>query len=80
MKYIVIKDFKDLKDNGYIYRAGDIFPRPDVNVDENRIRELATADNVRKEILIRALQEPAPEPTAERKRRRKNVRENTEGD
>jgi len=75
MEYIVIKDFKDLKDNGYIYRAGDIFPRPNVNVEENRIQELATADNVRKEALIKAL-EPAPE----RKRRRKNVRENTEGD
>lgn len=51
-KFVVIKDFKDLKDNGYIYRAGDFYPREGVELDEERAKELATAKNRRKEPLI----------------------------
>lgn len=51
-KFVVIKDFKDLKDNGYIYRAGDFYPREGVELDEDRAEELASDKNRRKEPLI----------------------------
>lgn len=70
MDYKVVKDFKDLKDNGHVYRAGDSFPRPYVNVDEGRIKELSTAANVRKEVLIKSVG----------KRKKKNAGADTEGD
>lgn len=51
-KFVVIKDFKDLKDNGYIYLAGDFYPREGVELDEDRAEELASDKNRRKEPLI----------------------------
>lgn len=44
MKYIVIKDFKDLKDNNYIYSVGDKYPRKG-RVKTERIEELSTSRN-----------------------------------
>lgn len=52
MKYKVVKDFTDLQDNDYIYRAGDLFPREGVEVSEERIKELSTKNNKRNEVLI----------------------------
>lgn len=54
--YKVIKDFKDLTDNGYIYRAGDVFPRGGVEVEEYRLNQLSTNENVRKEVLIQLIE------------------------
>lgn len=77
MRYMVVKDFKDLMDNGHVYKAGDVFPRLDLNVDESRIHELSTKNNKRGEVLI----EPVPEEAPEKKKRgRKNVRTDPEGD
>lgn len=56
MKYKVIKDFTDLQDNDYIYRAGDLFPREGVEVSEERIKELSTKNNKRNEVLIEAVE------------------------
>lgn len=45
-KYEVIYDFKDLKDNGYVYIVGDIYPREENdNVTEGRIKELMSTEN-----------------------------------
>ena len=44
MKYIVIKDFKDLKDNNHIYYVGDKYPRKGKGKSE-RIEELSTSSN-----------------------------------
>lgn len=52
MEYIVIKDFKDLKDNDHIYRAGDKYPRQGKGI-KARIEELTTNKNKRKEVLIK---------------------------
>lgn len=82
MRYKVVKDFKDLKDNGHVYRAGDGFPRPSVNVGEDRLRELSTTENARKEVLIKPLAEK-PAPLVEKppkKGKRRNVRADTPGD
>ena len=43
--YRVVEDFADLKDHEHIYRAGETYPRPDVEVSEERVRELLTGRN-----------------------------------
>lgn len=43
--YTVIRRFADLQDEGYIYEAGDTFPRPDFDVTDERIAELAGRNN-----------------------------------
>lgn len=52
MAYKVVKDFKDLKDNGHVYRTGDLFPRFGVNVGDERIAELSSNRNRLKTVLI----------------------------
>lgn len=55
-KYRVVKDFKDLQDDGHIYKAGDKFPRSG-RAKKERIEELSTKDNLRKEIFIEEVDE-----------------------
>lgn len=55
-KYRVVKDFKDLQDDGHIYKAGDKFPRSG-RAKKERIEELSSKDNLRKEILIEEVEE-----------------------
>lgn len=53
-KYVVIHDFKDLKDNNTIYIKGDIYPRrADAKVDDDRIRELSSTNNKIGKVLIK---------------------------
>lgn len=44
-QYRVIHSFKDLQDNGYIYKVGDIYPRQGVIVSKERFEELKTDKN-----------------------------------
>lgn len=56
-KYIVIyKIFKDLEDNDYIYKKGDIYPREGLEVSQKRIKELASNKNKIGEVLIKKMQ------------------------
>lgn len=57
-KYKVIKYFTDLQDNSFAYHEGDIFPREGLEVSEERIKELSTEANRRKQPLIEAIEEP----------------------
>lgn len=50
--YKAIKYFVDLQDDNYPYDAGDTFPREDLEVSKERIIELSTTINKRKEQLI----------------------------
>ena len=43
--YKVIKSFTDLQDNNHAYSVGDTFPRDGVDVDAERIAELASDKN-----------------------------------
>lgn len=53
-KYIVIYErFKDLEDNNYIYKKGDIYPREGLEPTEERIKKLSTKKNKIGEILIK---------------------------
>ena len=40
MTYIVTKNILDTKDNNYLYEKGETYPRLDLNVSDNRIKEL----------------------------------------
>ena len=55
--YKVIVPFKDLQDGGYLYKAGDTFPRHGLNPDKKRLKELSTARNRRKTVLIEEVKE-----------------------
>ena len=64
-RYIVVKDFSDIQDDRCVYRAGDTFPRTGLEVSDERVAELASKDNKRGEVLIRAIdaeQESSQEP------------------
>lgn len=51
-KYVVVHDFKDLKD-GTVYIKGDIYPRKaDAVVDEERVKELSSTKNKIGSVLI----------------------------
>lgn len=80
MRYTVLKSFADAQDNYHIYRAGEEYPRPDLEVSEERIRELSTAGNrlntpLIKECIprvhnmpLRAVEKPLNKPQGEDKR------------
>ena len=61
MKYEVVVSFSDLKDNGYIYRVGDEFPRSGAVVSDDRIKELSTDKNVRGVALIKSTESETEE-------------------
>lgn len=54
MKYKVIEPFTDLQDNNYAYAVGDVYPHKGYTPDEDRINELASADNLRNRPVIAA--------------------------
>ena len=64
--YKVIKSFTDLKDNNYAYYVGDTFPHNGVDVDAERIAELASDKNRRGVPLI---EEVAEKPKRTRKKK-----------
>ena len=64
--YKVIKSFTDLQDNNYAYYVGDTFPHNGVDVDAERIAELASDKNRRGVPLI---EEVAENPKRTRKKK-----------
>lgn len=59
--YRVIEYFEDLQDNGQPYNVGDVFPKGDKKVTEQRLNELATDKNRRHIPLIEKVEEPKVE-------------------
>lgn len=55
--YKAIERFKDLKDDNYVYKAGDKFPRKGKRVSKARIAELAGSDNKRGRPVIEEVEE-----------------------
>ena len=64
--YRVIKAFTDLQDNNHAYSVGDTFPHNGVDVDAERIAELASDKNRRGVPLI---EEIAEKPKRTRKKK-----------
>lgn len=53
-EYVVLTPFTDLKDNGYIYeKVGEDYPRDNKKANPERVKELLSADNKRKEPVIK---------------------------
>lgn len=68
--YTVIKHFTDLQDKNHPYYVGDDFPREGLKVTKERIAELSSSNNKRREPLITlatSQEEPKEEPKAEPK-------------
>jgi hypothetical protein len=59
--YRVIEYFEDLQDNGQPYNVGDVFPKGDKKVANERLNELATDKNRRHIPLIEKVEEPKVE-------------------
>ena len=55
--YKAIERFKDLKDDGFVYEAGDRYPRKGKRVSKARIAELAGSDNKRGRPVIAEIEE-----------------------
>lgn len=56
--YKVIKMFTDLQDNNYKYEVGDNYPRKDLEVTDERIKELSSKNNKRGVPLIKKIRQP----------------------
>lgn len=65
--YKVIKAFFDLKDNGFPYNVGDLYPRAGKEVSDVRIEALATDKNRQKTPLIKLVEVPKEAPKEEPK-------------
>ena len=55
--YKVIKFFTDMQDDNFAYNVGDVFPRENKSVTDERIEELATTQNRQKKPLIKKVEE-----------------------
>ena len=64
--YKVIKSFTDLQDNNYAYYVGDTFPHNGVEVDTERIAELASDKN---RLGVPLIEEVAEKPKRTRKQK-----------
>ena len=60
MNYKVVEHFTDLQDNGHAYSEGDTFPRKGFSVSDERLAELASANNKRGMVLIEKAKKAAP--------------------
>ena len=64
--YRVINPFRDLKDNNRFYSVGDTFPHNGVEVDAERIAELASDKN---RLGVPLIEEVAEKPKRMRKKK-----------
>ena len=68
MAYIVTQNIIDTKDNNRFYEEGDLYPRPDFSVSDDRISELLGKGVIAKEDnkpTPEATEAPAPEAPVE---------------
>lgn len=58
-QYISIREkpWRDLKDNDYIYKKGDTYPREGLKPTKKRIEELSSTKNKIGEVLIEKVEE-----------------------
>ncbi len=57
-KYVVVQDFKDLRDKNKIYNKGDRYPKPaNKTISDERLEELLTDKNKQGRPVIEELKE-----------------------
>ncbi len=61
MPYKVIYPFKDLEDNGHIYKIDDKFPFDDKEISKKRMKELSSTKNKIGKRLIEEMEDEANE-------------------
>lgn len=64
--YRVVHKFYDLKDNNHAYSVGDTFPHDGVDVDDERIAELASDKN---RLGVPLIEEIAEKPKRTRRKK-----------
>ena len=64
--YRVVHKFYDLKDNNHAYSVGDTFPHNGVDVDDERIAELASDKN---RLGVPLIEEIAEKPKRSRRKK-----------
>lgn len=68
-KYQVIRRFKDLEDNDYIYdpniKERSVYPHEGLEPTKKRIKELSTEKNKTGKVLIKKIEEEAEEVVEE---------------
>lgn len=62
MKYEVIADFYDGRDNNRLYRTGDAYPRKGYQASNRRIEQLSTHKNSGGKPFIKKIEEAEAEP------------------
>ncbi|WP_163183333.1 hypothetical protein [Neobacillus sedimentimangrovi] len=67
MAYKVIQSFSDLQDNGYVYNAGDSYPRYGYKPTEKRIQELLTVNNKAGQVFIKEVENKKKQESKEKK-------------
>lgn len=70
MAYKVVADFKDLRDDGHEYKAGDVYPHTG-EADEQRAKHLMTPTDQRGALIAKVSEEVPPAPTPAPSRRKK---------
>lgn len=79
MAYKVIRYFKDLQDNDYLYQEGDIFPREGFKVTASRLKELSGSNNKQGCPLIKSDEaKDVTKKKANKKTEKTESKENTE--
>lgn len=68
--WIVKEAFSDVKDNGYVYKVGDTYPREGYEASEDRLRELSSHTNRLGAVLIeKGHTEPIKKPKMKGKKK-----------
>lgn len=61
--YIVLLDFADMQDGGYVYRAGDSYPRSGKKADSARLADLmSTSNRLGQPLIAEVTDKPQEEP------------------
>ncbi|RHW38706.1 termination factor Rho [Lysinibacillus yapensis] len=58
MAHKVVREFKDLKHDGHIYKVGDTYPKEGSKATKARLEELSTTKNKYKKVYIEEVETP----------------------
>lgn len=61
MSYKVIRAFQDLDDNKHLYGVGEPYPRDGYEPSEERIQQLSTVNNNKRQVFIKKVEGQTPE-------------------
>ena len=77
--WVVVNTFTDVKDNGYLYKVGEEYPRLDYEPSVRRIKELLSNSN-RLGVPLIAESNTVPPPATKKPRKKGGKASNDDGD